>query len=367
MNLTMAKMRIAVIFGGVSSEHEISCISASSVIEALPKDKYDIIKIGITKNGRWLMYPGDVDKILDGSWHECPDCVPAVISPDRTTRGILTNNAGRFDNLKLDFVFPVLHGRNGEDGTVQGLLDLCGIPYVGCDLLSSAMCLDKATANRVFAYHGIPHTPFLSFTRNQLKNIDAVIDKINAELKYPLFVKPSNGGSSLGISRVQSGDGLASALRLASGHDNCILVEQGVKGSEVECAVLGNSAFGSKPLFCSVPGQIVSCKEEMYDYEAKYLSGDASKVIIPAPFPKETLEEVRRLALKAYTAMGCCGLSRVDFFISDSGEVIINEINTIPGFTSISMYSKLMAYEGYSFPQLLDKLIDCAKERFNVE
>lgn len=354
----MAKTRIAVLFGGVSSEHEISCISAAAVIQHLPEDKYEVLKVGITQNGRWLLYPGPVEHIKSGQWSEFADNVPAFISPDRPNHGLVANHDGNLDLLKVDVVFPVLHGRNGEDGTVQGLLDLAGIPYVGCNLLSSAICMDKAIANQTFEAAGIPHTPWLAAHRQELGDVEAILACLAGKIEFPLFVKPAVGGSSVGISKVKTPQDLQEAMMLAGTHDSRIVFEQAVDGLEVECAVMGN-----KTLMCTLPGEIESCNE-VYDYEAKYQSGDASRLYLPARLPRPKLEEVRDIALKAYRAAGCSGLARVDFFVENqTGRVLLNEINTMPGFTPISMYPKLMEMEGIPFAQLVDKLIDLAFER----
>lgn len=354
----MAKLRVAVLFGGVSSEHEVSCRSASAIINNLSKDKYEIYKVGITKKGNWRLYPGDTEGMADGSWEHCMDCVPAILSPDRTTHGLVLNHSASFDVIKLDVVFPVLHGRNGEDGTVQGLMDLAGIPYVGCHLLSSAACMDKAFANQCFVAAGIPHTPWVVVHRHELRDFEEVRRRVEAELEYPVFVKPAVGGSSVGVTKVKTGDELHAALQLATAHDHKIVVEQGVVGQEVESAVLGN-----QNLLATLPGEVVSCNE-IYDYEAKYESGDSSQIFLPARLSQEKLEEVRDWALKAYRAMECTGLARVDFFVEEgTGRVLLNEINTLPGFTSISQYPMLMNMSGVDFPELCDRLIDLAIER----
>lgn len=354
----MAKMRIAVLFGGVSSEHEISCISAAAVANNLDAEKYEVLKIGITKKGRWLMFPGCTSMMADGSWETFEDNVPAILSPDRATRGLITHHGNSIDTIKLDMVFPVLHGRNGEDGTIQGLLELGGIPYVGCGVLSSAMCMDKAAANLVFDATGIPHTPWMCIHRSETENFDKVLFQLKDKLNFPLFVKPAIGGSSVGVTKVKTEAELHSAIQLASAHDEKIMLEQAVDGCEVECAVLGTA----QP-FATLPGEVESCNE-VYDYEAKYQSGDASQTYLPARLPQPKLEEVRGLALKAYKALGCSGLARVDFFVErGTGRVLISEINTMPGFTPISMYAKLMAHNGIDFSALLDRLVLYALER----
>ncbi len=354
----MAKTRVALIFGGASSEHEISCVSAAAIAGHLDPDKYEVYKLGITKRGRWMLYPGGVEGMCDAVWHENPDNTPAFISPDSTTHGIVTNHEGKFDVIKIDVAVPVLHGRNGEDGTIQGLLELADIPYVGCGVLASAACMDKAFANLAFDMAGIPHTPWLAADRRDIDDFDALLFRLSERMTFPLFVKPAVGGSSIGISKVKNPADLRAAVQLASAHDNKIVFEQAVVGQEVECAVLGNH----DPI-ATLPGEIVSCNE-IYDYEAKYQSGDASELRLPAPLAEEKLKEIRALALRAYKAMGCEGLARVDFFVEEgTGRVLLNEVNTMPGFTAISMYPKLWEMTGLSFANLCDRLVALALER----
>ncbi|MDL2324581.1 D-alanine--D-alanine ligase [Ruminococcaceae bacterium OttesenSCG-928-A16] len=356
----MEKQRIAILFGGNSSEYEVSCLSGAAVAEGLAELGHTVHKIGITKAGRWFLYTGQTENMRDGSWEQDPTCLPAFISPDTGTHGIVCNRGGKLETIELDVVFPVLHGRNGEDGTVQGLLELAEIPYVGCGVLASAMCMDKAAANTVFDAEGIPHAPWLALTRRQTEDFAAVLRTVKEKLHYPIFVKPAVGGSSVGITKVKTDKELQEALALAALHDDKIVFEQGISGQEVECAVLGNQT-----LFSSLPGEIESCNE-VYDYEAKYQSGGASKLFLPAKLPQHKLEEVRDLALRAYAALGCTGLSRVDFFVEHGTEkVMISEINTLPGFTSISMYAKLMEMSGVTFAELLTKLLALALERAN--
>lgn len=354
----MEKMRVAVIFGGVSSEHEISCISASAIADNLDPDRYEVYKIGVTARGRWLLYPGSTEEMCNDAWHENPDNVPAILSPDRTTRGLVTCIDGSFEVIKIDLAFPVLHGRNGEDGTIQGLLELAGIPYVGCGVLASAACMDKAFAGQIFEAAGIPHTPWLAADRRDVGNFDQLLFRLSEKLSFPLFVKPAVGGSSIGVTKVKTPEELKAAVQLASAHDQKIIFEQAVVGREVECAVLGN--YGPE---ATLPGEVVSCNE-IYDYEAKYKSGDESKLYLPAPLHEEKLKEVRAMALRAYKAMGCEGLSRIDFFVEEgTGRVLLNEINTMPGFTTISMFPKLWEMSGLSFPDLCDRLVELALER----
>ncbi len=354
----MAKLRVALLFGGISGEHEISCLSAAAIADNMDPDKYEVYKVGITKKGRWLLYPGGTAKMRDGSWDTFPDCVPASITPDATTRGLVLNHGPAFDVVKLDAAFPALHGEGGEDGSVQGLLQLAGIPYVGCGVLASAACMDKAVANALFDHAGIPHTPWAWVSRAELDDSDRLLFRLGNKLRFPLFVKPAASGSSIGVTKVCGAADLRAAMQLAGAHGSKIVLEQAVEGQEVECAVLGN-----EDPHCTLPGEIISCNE-IYDYEAKYQSGDASKLLLPADLPGEKLEEVRRLALRAYKLMGCAGLARIDFFVeAGTGRVLLSEINTMPGFTAISMYPKLMERDGIPFPELVDRLIKLGLER----
>lgn len=351
------KKRIAVLFGGKSSEHEVSRVSASYVISQIPQDKYDIITIGITKEGRWLLYSGDIKNIKDGSWEKDPNNKLAFIAPAPRVGGMVILNENGYEIVKLDAVFPVLHGKNGEDGTVQGLLDLAEIPYVGCGLLASAACMDKIVTNIMFENAGIEQAAFTWIYTEEYKNDpDACIVKVEAALDYPIFVKPANAGSSVGVSKAADREQLIKAIEIASKEDRRILFEETIVGKEVECAVIGNSET-----FASVPGQIAPAAE-FYDYDAKY-NNAASQLFIPAQISDELKEIVRRVAVRAYRALDCTGLARVDFFVTDGGRVLLNEINTMPGFTSISMYPKLMAACDIKGSALIERLIELAYER----
>ncbi len=353
----MAKQKIAVLFGGVSSEHDVSLVSAYSVLTNIPTDKYDVMCIGITKNGHWMHYPGEYEDIKTGEWEKNPDCCTAVISPDALHKGIIVMGDDDCHIHKVDAVFPVLHGANGEDGTVQGLCTLAGLPYVGCDMLSSAACMDKAVTHTILDSAGIKTAPYCYVTRDVLPDIDKACEEIEAKLgSYPMFVKPACAGSSVGVSRAADRDGLKSGLKIAFAHCAKVVIETEIIGKEVECAVLGNGT----DLIASIPGQITPA-EEFYDYDAKYKLG-TSVLDIPAKISDEEMDALRETAKKAYIAMGCSGFSRVDFFVTEN-DIILNEINTIPGFTPISMYPKLMDNMGIPYSELLDRLIQLAIER----
>ena len=352
----MAKTRVAVIFGGMSNEHDISLISASNVISHLDPEKYEIIPIGITRKGRWFFYPRDISCIKEDRWESDPDCVPAAILPDPLYRGIAKITDNRITIVKVDVVFPVLHGKFGEDGTLQGLLDMSGIPYVGCGCFASAACMDKEYTHTVLEKNGVNMARYRVVRQSDLGSLDAVCERIASELDYPLFVKPACSGSSVGVNKATCFEDLKNAVKLAFTHDKKVIVEEYIKGRELECAVLGTD----NP-FASDVGEILSCND-FYDYDAKYILG-TSGLNIPADIPLDASKEIRETAVKAFKALGCFGLSRVDFFLADNGKVYLNELNTLPGFTSISMYPKLMEKLGIPYGELLDRLIKLAFER----
>ena len=347
-----------ILFGGVSSEHDISLISAKSVIENTPKDKYDIITVGITKDGRWYLYTGDVENLPEDKWLCDKDKLkPAVLSPDRADHGIIVLGE-KTEKIKVDVVFPVLHGKNGEDGAVQGLLQLAGIPFVGCDMISSACCMDKVITNTLLDEAGIAQAKWLGLKEHEYKeNGEEFIKKAEEYLGYPIFVKPANAGSSVGVSKAADKDSLKRAIAKAFKEDTKLVLEEGITGKEIECAVLGNE----EPI-ASLVGEIESCND-FYDYDAKYIN-EASKLYIPARIEQKISDEIRETAVRAYKALGCSGLARVDFFVREGdNKVLLNEPNTIPGFTSISMYPKMFQKSGVEYPELIDRLFMLACER----
>ena len=351
------KTKVLVIFGGVSSEHDVSLVSASSVISQIPENKYDVRMMGITKTGNNYLYNGSAKNLPEDKWLENPDLLEnCVISTDREHHGIIHLPFGNVEYV--DVVFPVLHGKYGEDGTIQGLLEIAGIPYVGCNTASSAVCMDKSLTNSVCDYNGIPHAKWITVKRNEFNNNkELFIDKVRDYLGYPVFVKPASAGSSVGINKVKNEADLIKAFETAFEQDDKIVVEEGIDGTEVECAVLGND-FPT----ASTVGEIVPCNE-FYDYDAKYISG-TSELHIPARLDEETSQAIRQTAVKAFRAFDCKGLARIDFFIRKSdGNIFLNEPNTIPGFTSISMYPKLFEASGIPYSELIDKLIMLAMEK----
>lgn len=351
----MAKLKVAVLFGGVSSEHEISLISAYSVLTNIPKDLYDVMCIGITKKGHWMYYPGEYENIKDGTWENNPDCSTAILSTDRVHKGVIVIGDNDVFVRKIDVVFPVLHGANGEDGSIQGLCQLAGLPCVGCDMTSSAICMDKSITHIVLDAAGITTARYVTLRRSSLGGLEDACAMIEGKLSFPIYVKPASAGSSVGVSRVSNRDELKDGLKKAFSHGDKVVAEQEIIGKEVECAVLGNG----KGLIASVPGQITPA-EGFYDYDAKYKSG-TSVLDIPAKISEEEMQTLRETAKKAYTACGCSGMARVDFFVTEGG-IVLNEINTIPGFTPISMYPKMMENMGITYPALLDRLIQLAAE-----
>lgn len=352
-----AKLSLAVIFGGVSSEHEVSRMSVTSILENLSNERYEVHMVGITKEGRWLLYTGPVENILSGAWEQGP-VTPAFLSPDPSVHGLVALRDGKAETIHVDVIFPALHGKNGEDGTIQGLFQLSGIPYVGCDTESSAICMDKAVTHSLLSSADIEQAHYLWFYADRFDAApDTIKNKIQARLDFPVFVKPSNAGSSVGVSKVERFEDLDQAIRKAAREDKKVVVEEGITGQEVEVAVLGN-----RDCDASIVGEI-GASAQFYDYDDKYING-TSQLYIPARIPQEVSEKIRQTAVRAYRLLGCSGLARVDFFVTaGDNRVILNEINTLPGFTSISMYPKLWMAMGLSYGELLDKLIELALQR----
>ena len=347
---------ICVIFGGKSPEHDISCISATSVIKNLDDKKYNIHKIGITRDGQWFLYTGDTEKIETGEWEEdSGNLTRAIISPDVSAGGILVFGKDGVSTIKIDVIFPVLHGEYGEDGTIQGLFELSGIKYVGMGVAASANGMDKTLSKIVFANAGIAQADWVTVTAND--DIDEKITEAENKFGYPCFVKPACTGSSVGVGKAIDRENLRNAVEYALEFGRKVLIEENIDGHEVECSVLGNT----DPKAGEV-GEIIP-EVEFYDFDAKYKSG-ATKLQIPADVSAEIREEIRENAVKAFKAIDGMGLSRVDFFVRYSdNKVILNEINTLPGFTSISMYPKLWAAMGLEYSALLDELINLAESR----
>lgn len=355
----MGKLNVCILFGGISPEHEVSLRSAESVLNNLDTEKYTVFPVGITKMGQWILYgDNDYSKLPEGTWQDCPQNKKAAISPVRG-QGLICFDAESISSYPIDVVFPVLHGENGEDGSVQGLMQLAGIPCVGSSLAASAVAMDKTLTKLVMDNAAIPQAQWELVLSNEIDlQISALVDRIETRFTYPVFVKPAGTGSSVGVSKAGDRAALCEALRYAGKFDNKILVEEFIDGKEIEVAVMGNE----NPV-ASVCGEIDS-GAEFYDYDAKYVS-DTSVAYIPARLNDTVAEQVRELAVKAYKAAGCSGLSRVDFFVTHKdNRIVFNEINTLPGFTSISMYPKLFTASGIPYGHLIDNLLQLAMEEY---
>ena len=353
----MKKRSVCILFGGISPEHEVSLRSAESVLNQIDKEKYHVLPVGITREGDWILYGGeDYSELPGGQWLECPGNRKAAISPVRG-QGLLIFEGERVVRRQVDAVFPVLHGENGEDGAMQGLLQMAGIPFVGPHVAASAVAMDKTLTKLVADNAGVPQAAWQLVRRYDTEHcMDGVLDKLEQQFAYPMFVKPAGTGSSVGVSKATGRDQLKDALLAASDFDEKILVEEFIHGREIEVAVMGNRS----PV-ASICGEIDS-GADFYDYEAKYVT-DTSTAYIPARIDEDVAEQVRDAAVKIYQAIGCQGLSRVDFFVTYEGnKVVFNEINTLPGFTSISMYPKLFAASGIPYAKLIDELIELALE-----
>lgn len=343
----MKGKKIAVIFGGNSTEYEVSLQSAFSVFENINK-KYGIIPIGITRDGDWYHYTGHYEKIADNTWSaDYDNLYPVTISVSRSKKGFLELREGKYTAIPVDLVFPILHGKNGEDGTLQGMFELSGIPVVGCNTLSSALCMDKDRAHKLVSLAGVDVPKSVTFRQSE-KN--TALKEIETELSYPLFVKPVRAGSSFGITKVNEQSEIGTAVELAFEHDTEVIVEEAVSGFEVGCAVLGT--------YDLTVGRVdeIELSKGFFDYTEKY-NLKTSKIHMPARLPAQEEKRVQEAAVTIYKALGCSGFARVDMFYTPSGKIVFNEVNTIPGFTSHSRYPNMMKGIGLSFTDMLDKLI----------
>ncbi|KYH29408.1 MULTISPECIES: D-alanine--D-alanine ligase family protein [Clostridium] len=342
------KKKVAILFGGQSTEHEVSRVSASSVLRNIDLSKYDVYPIGITKDGKWFEYTGAIDKIENGEWEK-----------DEFYKS--PNGQEILFNREVDVVFPVMHGLYGEDGTIQGLCKLLGIPCVGPGVMSSAVCMDKVYTKYLLENFGIKQANYVVVNAYEYrKNKESLLEEIENKLGYAVFIKPSNSGSSVGITKAHNREELEKGLEEALKFDRKILVEEAINAREVEVAVLGND----EPT-AATPGEIIPANE-FYDYEAKYSNAE-SKLLIPAALSQDKLEEIRQLAIKIYKILDCAGLARVDFLVDkETEEAYLNEVNTIPGFTKISMYPKMWQADGKSYGDLISELIELAIERNNL-
>ena len=354
------KKNILVVFGGRSSEHEVSCMSAANIIDCIDREKYDIIPVGITKEGRWLLAENSED-VRSGKWSL--SATEAVLSPDSTKKELrITKEDGTSESLRIDVAFPALHGKNGEDGTIQGLFELACIPYVGCGVLASAVSMDKIYTKIIVDDLGIRQAAFVPVRAHELKDMDKVVERIERKHgAYPVFIKPSNAGSSCGVSKAGNREELIEGLKKAAEIDSKILVEEMIYGREIECAVFGDGQDGT---VASGVGEILSAGQ-FYDYDSKY-NNPESKTVTDPELPAGAAETIRDYAVRIFNGVSGYGLSRVDFFVKEDGEVVFNEINTLPGFTAISMYPMLWEARGVSKKELVQKLIDSAFARYDV-
>jgi D-alanine-D-alanine ligase len=354
------KIRVGIIFGGRSGEHEISLRSARSIVDAIDRSRYNITLIGIDRAGHWYVLDDPVFRRLTDAALPAVDGTgtEVVLPPTPGAHGLLVPGEPRASLGRLDVVFPVLHGTYGEDGTVQGLLELADVPYIGSGVLGSAVGMDKDVQKRLLQAAGVPVVPFLTVTRRQWDTDQRAIEAAAADLGLPLFVKPANLGSSVGISKVKRLESLAGGVAAAFDYDNKIIIEHGVNAREIECAVLGNDEPEA-----SVPGEICP-RAEFYSYDAKYVSENGATLRIPAPLTAAETAAVRRLAVQVFRLLDCAGMARVDFFLDrDSNRLYVNELNTLPGFTAISMYPKLWEASGVPYTELIHRLIDLALQR----
>ncbi|MCL2839518.1 MAG: D-alanine--D-alanine ligase [Defluviitaleaceae bacterium] len=348
----MNMKNVMVVFGGCSPEHDISKESARAVMGAL--GKYNVVPVYITRAGKWLLYDGKLGSNIQGiDWERFG--TPAILSPDRVNRGLLRIVGDKVKTIPIDVALPVLHGPNGEDGTIQGLCELAGIPYVGCGVAASSIAMDKSAARLIAKALKIPQADFLFFDKSEIKaDKKAVLRKIRYKLGYPCFVKPNAGGSSIGITKVSDRKELIEALETAMTFSNRVIVEKAVEGREIEVGILGAGHTAQ----ASIPGEIIA-DGEFYDYEAKY-EKPASQTIVPTDLSDEVVEKLQAYALEIFRAIDGRGLSRVDFFVTADGKILFNEINTVPGFTKISMYAKVWEASGISRQELIDRLIELA-------
>lgn len=350
----MKKVRVAVVFGGCSTEHEVSLQSAYSVIENLDRDQYDVLMLGITFDGHWLLYTGSTEKICSGSWYlDGAHCSRAVFSTDRGVHILYAFQGSQVNELPVDIVFPVLHGKNGEDGTLQGLCELAGIPVAGCGSASSALCMDKDRAHQLVSLQGIKTPKAVCYTH--LPTTEELTSQVE-NIGLPLFVKPVKSGSSFGITKVYQREDLYPAVKSAFIYDDAVLVEENIDGFEVGCAVLGN-----RELTIGGPDEI-ELANGFFDYAEKYTLS-TSKIHMPARLDEETAGRIRKTAAVIYRTLGCRGLARVDMFLTPEKDIVFNEVNTIPGFTAHSRYPSMMKGLGLAFPALLDRLIELGLER----
>jgi D-alanine-D-alanine ligase len=361
------RTRIALVFGGRSSEHAVSCATAASVLEALDRDRYDVVPVGIAKDGHWVLAPDDPEAFRLSAGHvpEVDTAAASVIVPTNATdRTLVVHEAGQPPRSlgEVDVVFPLLHGPFGEDGTIQGLLDLADVRYVGSGVTASAAMMDKHVMKVLLASAGLPVGPYVVIPDKEWRrDRAAAMDAVHG-LSWPVFVKPARAGSSMGITKVSEPDALEAAIEAAREHDPKVVVEAAVFGREIECGVL--EGHGTEPTRTSELGEcIVVRNHDFYDFEAKYLAAADVRLETPADVPADVAGRIREMAAQAFDVAGCEGLARVDFFLTETGDVLLNEVNTMPGFTPSSMYPRMWAASGLAYPELIDELVALALER----
>lgn len=343
----MKKKKIGIIFGGDSPEYGVSLESAYSVISNMKKEKYELVLIGITKNGDWYKYEGDIENIKNDTWNQNGKCSKVLISTNKSDTGLLEIEENRINLIKLDAIFPIMHGKNGEDGTIQGLIELSGIPLIGCNVLSSSLCMDKYVSHQLVAYNGIKVAKSVVITSNT--NSKDIEEKL-ATLKYPLFVKPMRAGSSFGITKVEDKDQIEEAIKEAFKYDTEIIIEENVEGIEIGCSILGNKEL--------IVGEVdeIELSEGFFNFTEKYTL-KSSKIHVPARIEREVAQKAKETAKQIYKILKCKDFARVDMFLTKENEIYFNEINTIPGFTSHSRYPNMMKHANIEFDELLDRIV----------
>lgn len=346
----MNTLHVAIFFGGHSSEYSVSLESAYAVIRNLNRTKYQPVLVGISQEGNWFHFTGDIEKIRNDTWLNAEDCVPAMLSPNRKEQKLLLLKGNRLDSVRIDIAFPILHGRNGEDGTLQGLIELAGIPLAGCGTLASALCMDKDRAHKLASLAGM-RTPKAFVLELNAPRAAAVL--FASEIGYPLYVKPVKAGSSYGITKVSEPEALQAAIDLAFQYDNQAILEENIEGFEVGCAVLGNDHL--------ITGEIdeIELSSGFFDFTEKYTL-KTSAIHVPARISTEKSEELKEAAKRIYQVLGCSGFSRVDLFLTPTGDIVFNEVNTIPGFTEHSRYPGMMRAAGHTFPEIIEAILEQA-------
>lgn len=354
----MKKIRLAVIFGGQSSEYPVSLHSAGSLLTQIDREKYDLFLVGISKEGKWYAYDGDIESIEHDTWLEHHSLVETSLCSSSKKGFLLMHNDGTYEVKEVDCIFPVLHGKNGEDGTIQGLFELSGIPYVGCDHMSSSICMDKEMTHIICEHSEIPCAPYLCVYEHRHEDTKQLFERAKEKLGLPIFIKPANAGSSFGISKVETYEEFEQGLKDAFYHDGRgkVILETTIEGFEIGCAVMGNDEL--------TVGSVdeIQTTAAFFDYEGKYEMVD-SQIFCPARISTELFEQARAMAKEAYYALNCKGLTRVDMFVTKQNTIVLNEVNTIPGFTATSRYPSMMKEIGIAFPQLIDELIQLALQR----